>query len=323
MTKNVPSLAIVIPAYKARFFREALASLTIQTNRNFHVYIGDDASPEPLAEIVRDFSDELRVTYHRFKKNLGGISLARHWERCIRMSHEPWVWLFSDDDFMDANCVENFFLELKATESRHDLYRFNTVSVNGIGQRLSENSPHPQNENGADFLVARLRGGRTSTAQELIFSRAAWESAGGFPDFPLGWASDDAFIATLGTRKIVRTIPGARVNWRLSGQNISNDNSPAAAAKKVQACREFIEWALDFLQKNPTTGGSLTNGALAALLEDWFFLQMVYTRQLVNLKTSLDIDALAASSWNRPRGYGFLKTMKLNANLAREKVFNR
>jgi hypothetical protein len=323
MSKKTLQLAIVIPAYKARFFRDALQSFAGQTDKSFQIYVGDDASPEPLGEIVREFSGELPIYYHRFEKNLGRESLAKHWERCIRMSNEPWVWLFSDDDIADANCVENFFRESKATDGRHDLYRFNTISINGLGRQLSENRRHPQNESGADFLVARLRGGRTSTAQELIFSRAAWELAGGFPDFPLGWASDDAFIATLGARKAIRTIPGARVKWRLSGQNISTNNSPAAAIQKFQACREFVEWTAGFLKKNAPTGHHLTHGELAMLLEDWFFMQMVHRRQLVNLKSSLEIDELAASAWDHPRGYGFLKTMKFNASLAREKVFSR
>jgi glycosyltransferase involved in cell wall biosynthesis len=316
-------LAIVIPAYKHAFLREVLDSIASQTCREFQVYIGDDAGSEKNGAIVREFSDELSINYRRFETNLGRMSLVKHWTRCIRMSHEPWVWLFSDDDLMAPECVENFLQELLLTDARHDLYRFNTISINHAGSLLSENPPHPQNETGADFLVARLRGGRTSTAQELVFSRTAWEAAGGFPAFPLGWASDDAFIATLGSRKPIRTVPGAQIKWRLSGQNISTDNSLATAIQKLHACREFVEWATDFFRKNPPAEGHLVNGELARLLEDWFFMQMIYRRQLLNFKSSLEVDELAAATWHRPRGYGFLKTMKFNYNLARHKVFHR
>ncbi len=316
-------LAIVIPAYKSAFLRQVLDSVVSQTCREFRLYIGDDASPEDLAGIVREFSDILPISYHRFEKNLGRTSLMNHWDRCIRMSQEPWVWLFSDDDLMEPNCVEHFFQELQLTQGRHHLYRFNTNSINGAGRQLSENPLHPQNETGADFLVARLRGGRTSTAQELIFSRAAWDSLGGFPDFPLGWASDDAFAAMLGSQKSLRTIPEARVRWRLSGQNISATNSFALAIQKLQACREFVEWAADFLKMNPPTSGFLSNGELAALLEDWFFMQMIYRGRLMTIKSSLQVDQLAASIWHRPRGYGFLKTMKFNYNLTRDRIFSR
>ena len=190
----------------------------------FQVYVGDDASPENIRDIVREFSDKLPIHYHRFSKNLGAFSLAEHWRRCINLSHESWVWLFSDDDLMEKQCVETFYRELRSTSGQYEFYRFNTCSINGQGRLISENAPHPQNESGPDFLVSRLRGGRTSTAQELIFSRTAWESIGGFPDFPLGWASDDAFIATLGSRKPIRVIPGPRpemaAQWKkyLNGQ---------------------------------------------------------------------------------------------------------
>jgi glycosyltransferase involved in cell wall biosynthesis len=322
MATNDP-LAIVIPAYKSAFLREVLDSIAGQTCQRFKLYVGDDASPEKIGSIVREYSGKLPIHYHRFEKNLGGASLVQHWKRCINMSSEPWVWLFSDDDVMDAECVEKFYQELQATEGPHDLYRFNTVSINEHGRVLSENTPHPQNETGADFLVSRLQGGRTSTAQELIFSREAWESAGGFPDFPLGWASDDAFIALLGSHKPIRVIPGPRLKWRLSGRNISTNNSFTLAIQKLQACREFVEWSAAFLKKNSTTEGPITNGRLAALLEDWFFMQMIYRRRLMTFKSSLEVDKLAASLWRRPRGYGFLKTMKFNYNLALDKVLSR
>lgn len=316
-------MAIVIPAYKSAFLRDVLESIAAQTCRNFCVYIGDDASPENISDIVGAFSDKFPLHYHRFPENLGGTSLSEHWRRCIVLSREPWVWLFSDDDLMEEDCVEAFYREIELTPGRHELYRFNTCSINGQGRLLSENAPHPQNELGADFLVCRLRGGRTSTAQELIFQRSAWESVGGFPDFPLGWASDDAFIARLGSRKPIRVVPGPRLKWRLSGKNISTDNSLAMAIQKLQACRKFVEWAADFLKENPPTEGPLTNGELAELLEDWFFMQMLYRHQLMSFRCSLDVDNLAVSVWQRPRGYGFLKTMKYNWTLAREKVFSR
>jgi glycosyltransferase involved in cell wall biosynthesis len=321
--KTSGQLAIVIPAYKSIFLRQVLESIAGQTCRDFQLYIGDDASPEDISDIVHEFSDQLPINYRRFDKNLGGTSLVNHWKRCMAMSHEPWVWLFSDDDLMETNCVEKFYEELWLTEGKHQLYRFNTVSIDGHDRLLSENPLHPQNETGADFLVARLHGGRTSTAQELIFSREAWAAIGGFPDFPLGWASDDAFIATLGSRKPIRTIPGAHLKWRLSGRNISTDNSSRTAIKKLQACREFVEWATDFFKNNPPSDRHLTNGELAGLLEDWFFLQMIYRRHLLNFKSIFEIEDLAASSWNRPRGYGFLKTMKFNCVLACDKALNR
>lgn len=86
-------LAIIIPAYKACFFREVLDSIVRQSNRDFTVYIGDDASPDDLESIVSDYKDKLDIFYFRFEQNWGGRDLVAHWERCIELSDEPLVWL--------------------------------------------------------------------------------------------------------------------------------------------------------------------------------------------------------------------------------------
>lgn len=47
-------LAIIIPYYKLRFFEATLESLANQTDKRFKVYIGDDASPENLADLLEN-----------------------------------------------------------------------------------------------------------------------------------------------------------------------------------------------------------------------------------------------------------------------------
>ena len=53
------TLAIIIPAYKPDYLEETLESLTKQTNKDFKIYIGDDASPFYLENIVELFIDTL------------------------------------------------------------------------------------------------------------------------------------------------------------------------------------------------------------------------------------------------------------------------
>ena len=113
-------LAIVIPAYKAKYLREALQAIAAQTDQRFQVYLGDDCSPEPVAEVVREFSHSMRIVYHRFDDNLGGKSLVQQWERCLRLTREPWIWLFSDDDFMDSHCVAAFYSEWERSLEKYD-----------------------------------------------------------------------------------------------------------------------------------------------------------------------------------------------------------
>ena len=91
--KMKDALAIIIPAYKPDYLEETLESLTKQTNKDFKIYIGDDASPFYLENIVELFIDKLNIVYKKFDNNVGGYSLTKQWERCIEMSNEKWIWL--------------------------------------------------------------------------------------------------------------------------------------------------------------------------------------------------------------------------------------
>jgi glycosyltransferase involved in cell wall biosynthesis len=309
---SLRELAIVIPAYKTKFLRESLQSIVSQTDQNFQLYIGDDCSPEPVVDIVQEFSKKLSLKYHRFDRNLGGTSLVKQWERCVRLSEEPWVWLFSDDDTMEPGCVAAFLAELEKTRGQHDLYRFNTIWVNSNKNTSEENPPYPTEETGVDFLHAKLHNTRRSTLQELIFSRQAWEACGGIPDFPLAWASDDAFIAKLGTHRSIRTIAGPRVVWRWSNMNITSDNSAPKLRAKLKASEEFVRWVIDYFEGQMPKGQRPDRAEILRLTENWFFAFVDYTWRFMDLQSSRQIEKLAADVWGHPKYYGFCKTQKFN-----------
>ena len=124
-------LAIVIPAYKATFLPAALDSIAIQTCKEFTLYVGDDCSPEPIGSIVEQYKDKVNLVYQRFDTNLGGKDLVAQWGRCIAMSREePYIWLFSDDDVMEPNCVEELLRQIEKTEGYYDVYHFNVDIIN-------------------------------------------------------------------------------------------------------------------------------------------------------------------------------------------------
>ena len=128
-------LAVVIPAYKGDFLGKALACLARQTDQRLAAfYIYDDASPADIEGIARPALGGRAYTYKRFEENMGGVSLMQHWNRCVALTSEPWVWVFADDDMMDDNCVEEFNKFLEISESFADIVRFNTWVVDEQGQ---------------------------------------------------------------------------------------------------------------------------------------------------------------------------------------------
>ena len=85
-------LAIIIPYFKLTFFEETLDSLAKQTDQRFKVYVGNDASPEDPVQLLDKYKGKFEFLYHCFEQNLGGVSLAKQWERWIKLSNdEEWI----------------------------------------------------------------------------------------------------------------------------------------------------------------------------------------------------------------------------------------
>ena len=133
--EQIKKLAIVIPAYKGRFLKETLDSIAVQAHKDeFVLYIGDDASPQNLKEIVSDYADKMNIVYRRFDTNLGGVDLPGHWDRCIALAKEPVVWFFSDDDLMPQDGVERIIKALECYGTRHGMFRFPLAVIDENGK---------------------------------------------------------------------------------------------------------------------------------------------------------------------------------------------
>ena len=106
------------------------------------LYIGDDASPERLDKIVESYQNKVNLVYHRFSENMGGKDLVAHWERCIQLSAEPFIWLFSDDDLMPADGVERVMEVLsRPHHQRGYFFRFPLAVIDGENKRIRANRP--------------------------------------------------------------------------------------------------------------------------------------------------------------------------------------
>lgn len=245
------NLAIVIPAYKATFLAAALDSIVAQTCQDFTLYIGDDCSPNNLGEIVDSYRDRINLVYHRFDTNLGGKDLVAQWERCIDMSQgEEWIWLFSDDDVMEKNCVEEFYKTLQLTNESYDLYHFNVKVINDDNQIIRYPMAYPQNLNSYSYYKGKLQGRYISLVVENIFSRKVYEKYSGFKKFDLAWGSDTATWVLYSERKGFYTIDNAYVLWRCGSQNISPNTTSPIAERKVKALVAFFNWSYQYFRQN-------------------------------------------------------------------------
>ena len=215
------NLAIVIPAYKSAFLDATLQSFVAQTNKHFVVYVGDDCSPENLQLIVDTYKDKLKIVYKRFDVNIGGQSLVQQWHRCVALSKEQYIWLFSDDDLLPPDAVERFWQFENQYRGRFDICRLPLELIGRDGHPIMRLEDYPKYMHSEDYLKKRLSCEILSSASEYIFTQEAYNKYG-FVEFPLAWCSDDASWAQMAKDKGLYTIDGAPVQLRMSGDNISS-----------------------------------------------------------------------------------------------------
>lgn len=247
--KSSASLAIIIPACRLRYLGDALRSVAAQTDRRFCVYVGDDGSAEPLQAVVEAFRSRMDIHYTRFDSNLGRTNLVAHWHRCIALSKdEPWLWLFSDDDVMEPECVARFHDAIERRTSPHvELFRFQIDQINEHSARSARWADHPAYETANDFLRALLSDQkRAFKAQEHIFSRRIYETAGGFVDFPKAIYSDHATWLCFSATGGVCTLSGPRVLWRSHPFGTSSGMKRVHRGEWQEAARRYIEWLAAF-----------------------------------------------------------------------------
>lgn len=221
---NKIKLAIIIPAYKRNFLENALLSISNQSDKRFRVYVGDDASPENIEEIVSKFKNSFDVNYQRFETNLGKNNLVGQWARCVDLiGDEEWIWLFSDDDVADENCVKLFYNALNETNNVYDVYRFNTKIINNKGCVTCNTPLSPQIESAYELSVNILNLKRGTSMPDHIWKRKAYIEYGGFVSSPFAQASDWASSVKFAQKTGIYSIDKAFVYWRNDGYNISSN----------------------------------------------------------------------------------------------------
>jgi len=237
-------LAIVIPYYKLTFFEETLKSLALQTDKKFKVYIGNDASPEDPSQLLEKYKSKFDFKYHKFETNLGGTSLVKQWERCMKLTaDEEWLMILGDDDVLADNCVAAFYENLEEIQNlKISTIRFSTKVIDSQGAFISNNYIHPKIEKATDFLIRKFKGGTRSSLSEYIFKRKSIETFR-FKDFPLAWNSDLLAVLEFSEWKNIFTINEAQVFFRLSGLNITSKNDDIVV--KNNATFQFYSYLLE------------------------------------------------------------------------------
>jgi hypothetical protein len=239
-------LAIVIPYYKLTFFEETLHCLSIQTDKRFKVYVGDDASAENPLVLLEKYKGQFEFVYCRFEENLGGISLVQQWNRCIALTAgEEWLMVLGDDDSLSPTCIEDFYTHLPKIIGNHcKVVRYATTVNDVVHQKKSPIYNHPELEKSTDFFYRRYNNQTRSSLSEYVFCREAYLKYN-FHNYDLAWYADDRAWLEFSNFGTIYTINTSHLIIGLSDENISRATYKIEIKEQVK--NVFFK---DFILKN-------------------------------------------------------------------------
>lgn len=227
--------SFVLPAYKARFFKEAIDSILAQTYTDFELIIVNDASPENLDSIIKRYDDS-RIRYYVNEQNIGGKDLVAQWNHCLEYARGDYVILASDDDIYHLDYLEKMDILVQRYPDVN-VFRPRVQAINEQGKIIkvfSLLSEVTSQYEFAYFLPEISRG-----IPFYIFKTKSLISNGGFVSYPLAWYSDDATIINM-SKNGVAFSKEILFSFRISGESISSkQNNSIILRQKILAAYSF------------------------------------------------------------------------------------
>lgn len=214
-------LAIVIPYYNIHYFEETLKSVAAQSNKNFRLYIGNDASPHDPLTLIQKYFKEGEYLYYAYQDNVGGKNLALQWERILENVTEEWFQILGDDDMISENFVEAFYNCLPSVNAKNiSAIKFTHEWVDEENKTLEVFDYKSTTISAVHFFIKKYRNEVKSSLSENIFQTKMLKKYG-FEKIPLAWGSDDLALLCFSNFGTIQYNQNSKVLVRISSSSIS------------------------------------------------------------------------------------------------------
>ena len=237
--------SILIPAFKAKYLKECIDSILSQTFKDFEIVIVNDASPENVEEIVKQYEDR-RIKYYLNECNIGAENVVENWNRCLQYSSGDYVICMGDDDKLLPTCLEEY---------EKLLYQYPGIGLlHGWTEIIDEHSnvveltTHRCNyETAISLLWHRIHAYPTQYIGDFCYNSQLLKENGGFYYLPLAWGSDDISAIIAAGKNGVANTQEVVFQYRRNSQTISKTGN---LILKMHAVLQKEEWLNNYLHQD-------------------------------------------------------------------------
>ena len=278
-----PLISITIPAFKATFLKDAIASVRAQNYEKWELIILDDASPEDIKAIVDVFNDK-RIRYYRNETNTGALNVVDNWNKCFQLCLGEYVICMGDDDMLLPWALEEY-IKLMKEYPELNVYHALTDVVNEYGQIIGHQRVRPKYQTVEELVLHRWKGD-IQFIGDFCYRVDHLRNQGGYYKLPLAWASDDVTAVRAAEEG---GIANTQVPCFLYRENSSSISSSGNNGPKLDAKAREKQWYLEFFARHPHVQEELYPMAF----ESWFHgqirihLQLYFEESPFNLFSAL------------------------------------
>lgn len=291
---------IAIPAYKSKYLKECIDSVLSQTVSDFEIVILNDASPENVDDIVRQYDDN-RIKYYKNEKNVGAVDVVDNWNKCLEYATGEYFMCIGDDDKLLPNALEEYSKLIERYPGL-SVYHGQTEIINENSQFANVTVRRPEFESAYSLIWHRWTCRYSQFVGDFLYDTNKLKEKGGYFKLPLAWGSDDITAVMAAADKGIANTQVPVFQYRINSQTISSTGNDVI---KVDALKLEKEWFLHFLEKKPNDINDLKlHLCLQAIL-----IQRYHGRITGALGDDMDKNGYAALLfWLRKRNYYMIST---------------
>jgi len=239
---NLPLVTIAVPTIGGRPgpFRAAVESALTQSYPAVQVVVSDNASPDGSVAAALAGLEDPRLEVRRRPERL---TMAEHWDACLRDAHGAYVMALSDDDRLLPGAVAALVAAIMSAGKPAPRVAYGPCRVvDGDGRRLWTTRAASTVETAEAFLDGYLAHGRVIYPCATMMDAGALRAAGGYRDGGCGPVFDvAAFMRAAFAGERVAGVAAPVADYMEHSQSFSRSRPYADWAAYLRALGAVID----------------------------------------------------------------------------------